>query len=52
MKTTILGILTILVAVGNAAIQLLKGGAIDYAVTAASITAGVGLLKAADALPK
>ena len=49
MKTTILGILTILVAVGNAAIQILNGDAIDYAATAASVTAGIGLLKAADA---
>jgi len=48
MKTTILGTLTIIVAVGNAAIQILSGDTIDYAVTVASITAGIGLLKAAD----
>lgn len=49
MKTTILGILTIIVSVGNALIQILNGDSIDFAVTAASITAGVGLLKAEDA---
>lgn len=49
MKTTILGILTIIVSVGNALIQILNGDNIDFAATAASITAGVGLLKAADA---
>ena len=49
MKTTILGILTIIVSVGNALIQILNGDSIDFAATAASITAGIGLLKAADA---
>lgn len=51
MKTTALGIITIVVAVGNALLQILSGDAIDFAATAASITAGIGLLKAADAKP-
>ena len=52
MKTTALGILTIVVAVGNALIQILNGDSIDFAATAASVTAGIGLLKAADAKPE
>lgn len=48
MKTTALGILTIIVAVANAAIALLKGQPIDFASTATAITAGIGLVKAAD----
>lgn len=48
MKTTALGILTIIVAVANAAIALLKGQPIDFAATATAITAGIGLVKAAD----
>jgi hypothetical protein len=48
MKTTALGILTIVAAVVNAAISLLKGQAVDFGVTAAAITAGIGLIKAAD----
>jgi hypothetical protein len=49
MKTTILGILTIVAAVVNSAIALLNGQNVDFGVTIAAITAGVGLLKAADA---
>ena len=52
MKTTILGILTIVAAVSNAAVQLLKGGSFDIASTIAAVTAGLGLIKAADAPAK
>lgn len=49
MKTTILGILTILAAVSNAAISFLKTGSADFGTLIAAITAGIGLVKAADA---
>lgn len=49
MKTTALGILTIIVAVANAAIALLNGQPVDFATTFAAVTAGFGLIKAADA---
>ncbi len=49
MKTTILGILTIIAAVVNAAVALLNGQNVDFGATIAAITAGIGLLKAADA---
>jgi hypothetical protein len=49
MKTTVLGILTIVVAVANAAAALIKGQAVDFAATVSAITAGIGLIKAADA---
>lgn len=48
MKTTLLGALTILVALCNAAIALIKGTAIDFAATATAVTAGYGLIRAAD----
>lgn len=47
-KTTTLGALTIVVAVANAVIAFLNGHAPDYASTIASVTAGIGLIKAAD----
>lgn len=52
MKTTVLGVITILVAVGNAAISFLKTGAFDFAATASSVTAGYGLIHAKDAPTK
>jgi hypothetical protein len=52
MKTTVLGVLTIIVAVGSAAVSLLKTGTFDFATTAASVTAGLGLIKAKDAPAK
>lgn len=51
MKTTILGVLTIVVSVANAALALLKGQPIDFAATATAVTAGIGLVKAADHKP-
>ena len=48
MKTTILGILTIVASLANAGVQVLKGGSPDVAGTFAGITAGIGLIKAAD----
>jgi hypothetical protein len=52
MKTTTLGILTILATLSNAAIQLLQGGTPDLAASFASVTAGIGLIKAQDAKRK
>lgn len=49
MKTTILGILTILSGVVNAALAILNGTPIDMQTTIIAITAGIGLIKAADA---
>ena len=48
MKTTILGVLTILAGVVNAALAILNGTPIDIETTIISITAGAGLIKAAD----
>lgn len=49
IKTTVLGIVTILAAVSNAALQFLKTGSIDSpAETLALIAGGYGLIKAAD----
>lgn len=52
MKTTIIGSITIVIAIGNAALAFLKGGQIDLASTVTAVTAGVGLIKAADNKPK
>lgn len=49
MKTTALGILTIIVTLANVAIQLLNGGSPDIAASFAAILGGVGLIKAANA---
>jgi hypothetical protein len=46
--TTILGILTILGAIINAAVSFIKGTPIEFGVTIAAITAGIGLIKSAD----
>jgi hypothetical protein len=48
MKTTILGILTIVVTVSNIGIQLINGGAPDLYAAFAAVTAGFGLIKARD----
>lgn len=49
-KTTVLGVLTIVVAVGTAAKQFLATGHVDnLEVLITSITAGWGLIKAMDA---
>lgn len=49
MKTTIAGILTLLVTLGNAALSFINTGAFDVSVAAAGIAAGYGLIKAQDA---
>jgi hypothetical protein len=49
MKTTIIGVLTIVSAVSFAAISFLKSGAFDVGVLITAVTAGIGLIKAADA---
>lgn len=49
MKTTITGILTIVIAVATAAASFLKSGTADFGTLVAAITIGVGLIKAADA---
>lgn len=48
MKTTILGSLTIVSAICFAAISFLKSGSFDIGVLITAVTAGVGLIKAAD----
>ena len=48
MKTTALGILTIFATVTNIGIQLLSGGTPDFVGAFASVTAGIGLIKARD----
>jgi hypothetical protein len=49
MKTTVLGILTIVATVSNVAIQFLNGNAPDLTAAFAAVVAGVGLIKAQDA---
>jgi uncharacterized membrane protein len=48
MKTTILGILTIIGAVISGATQFLNGGSIDLVSIIPAITAGIGLINAED----
>lgn len=48
MKTTILGILTIVGAVVSGATQLISGGSIDFISLVPAISAGIGLIKAQD----
>jgi hypothetical protein len=48
MKTTILGSLTIVSAICFAGIAFLKSGAFDVGVLITGVTAGIGLIKAAD----
>jgi hypothetical protein len=47
-KTTILGILTIITAIANAALMFLKSGTTDIGGVIVAVTAGLGLIKAAD----
>jgi len=49
MKTTIIGILTIVSSVSFTAISFLKTGTFDIGTLITSVTVGVGLIKAADA---
>ena len=49
MKTTALGILTIVATLANVGVQVLKGGAPDFMGAFAAVTAGIGLIKARDA---
>jgi hypothetical protein len=51
MKTTILGVLTLVATLTNAGIAFLKTGSIDVPATLAGLTAGWGLIHAADAKP-
>jgi hypothetical protein len=49
-KTTILGVVTIIAAIVNAALSFLQTGSLgDIGQTVALITGGFGLIKAADA---
>jgi uncharacterized protein YccT (UPF0319 family) len=48
MKTTILGVLTIIGAVVSAATQFLTSGSIDLLSIIPAVTAGFGLIKAKD----
>jgi hypothetical protein len=50
MKTTVTGVLSIVVAVGSAVLTFLKTGSIpDLGTLIAAVTAGVGLILAKDA---
>lgn len=52
-KTTLTGVLTIIVAIAAPALEFLKAGVIpDLTATIAAITAGVGLILAKDAAVK
>jgi len=51
MKTTIIGILTILGAVCNAALSFMKTGTADWQASIAAVIIGIGFIKAADAKP-
>ena len=48
MKTTALGILTIVATLANVGVQVLKGGAPDFMGAFDAVTAGIGLFKAKD----
>ena len=48
MKTTALGILTIVATLSNVGIQLINGSAPDFVGAFAAVTAGFGLIKAKD----
>ena len=50
MKTTTIGILTIVSGITFAALSFLKTGSLDFGALATAITAGIGLVKAADAI--
>jgi hypothetical protein len=47
-KTTILGIVTIVAALSNAVLMFLKSGTTDIGGVIVAVTAGLGLIKAAD----
>ncbi len=49
MKTTALGILSIVATLANVSIQLLNGSSPDLVGAFAAVTAGFGLIKARDA---
>lgn len=51
MKTTALGIATIVAAIATAAVQFLKTGSCDILSLSTGLSAGYGLIKAADAKP-
>lgn len=48
MKTTLLGILTIVSTLANVGLQILQGESPDLMAAFAAVTAGVGLIKAHD----
>lgn len=50
-KTTICGILAIVVAVANAGLEYLHGQPVNVPVLFAAVTTGFGLIKASDSKP-
>jgi hypothetical protein len=52
MKTTILGVASIVAAVSSALVSFLESGYADYGTLTAAVIAGIGLIKAADATKK
>jgi hypothetical protein len=52
MKTTVLGVLTIVATVSGAAVKLINGQPVDFMSISAAVAAGFGLIKAADSKKK
>lgn len=52
MKTTVLGILTIVATVSGAAVKVINGSPVDFMSISAAVAAGFGLIKAADSKKK
>jgi hypothetical protein len=48
MKTTALGIATIVAAIANAAVEFINTGTANWAALVTGLTSGIGLIKAAD----
>lgn len=49
MKTTICGVLTIIVTLANAGLEFINTGSVNLPILLTGLTAGYGFIKAADA---
>lgn len=47
-NTTVAGVLTLVVVIGKAALDMVNGQALDWTSTLAAITSGIGLIMAKD----
>jgi hypothetical protein len=52
MKTTVLGVVSIVATVSGAAVKLINGQPVDFMSISAAVAAGFGLIKAADSKKK